>query len=334
MKSIELVLVHLGTRAPRHLIANLNHLVRSFPGVGVTLVSDQKSFQPKMPTGVTFHNNDGEGEATWLRTHTNLNSDFRGGFWALTLARIGALVDWHRQNADKALLHLESDMLLFEYTPLQEFSSVESLAWLRCTNESDMPGLLFSPNLERTEWLFSEIKSLIAENPNLSDMEVLFQVRRKHPDAIFELPGLPTLDELDDDLSPSSSTRAGGIFDAAGIGMWLTGEDPRNAWGWTVHFRQGAQVSMVAPASSYHYQLSGTRLQASRDNRAFDVLSLHVHSKDPRLFFVPTRAKRLARLIGRQHFGSHRELSIAGLTKVGLDYIRAGLRKFRLIFVD
>jgi hypothetical protein len=131
----------------------------------------------------------------------------------------------------------------------------------------------------------------------LDDMEMLSTIMKKYPDDYRYLPGLnPTHKEL---LSPTFDSSHiekqltsnfqvfEGIFDAAHLGIWLTGWDPRNSYGFT-RVRDSIRISdttgLLKPENvSFRFDEFNC-LKYVNGSRSTDVYSLHIHSKSMKIF--------------------------------------------------
>ena len=326
-KKLEIVLVHLKTTPPRHLQANLSHLVRSFPDFGVTLVSDlpAKLFGPL--TGVSHFLVPSSGAFTEIMDASSLNDHFRGGFWPLTLARLGGLLDWHRAHPDKSMLHLESDMLLMEYAPIDRIQQLDKLAWLSCNPDADLAGFIYSPTLDRSESLLSEVMHELSADSEVTDMQVLFRIRERNPKFASILAGIPEVSRASFGAA-DQSVNLGGVFDSLAVGMWLAGEDPRNSGGFVRYLRTYPNNYFLFNPSEVQFKLENSRLFGHVGDVRHEIFSLHVHSKDIRLFDSQIRPAILGRVVSRQSGGEFRRFSGHGFKQVLGDYVLAGLRKF------
>jgi hypothetical protein len=122
-------------------------------------------------------------------------------------------------------------------------------------------------------------------------MSLLKRVAEGNPEKIIYLPTFIDkkslyLENTSEDISlllDRQITKFSGIFDAATIGMWLLGIDPRNNYGFTKYratkdIKKGG--TFVDP-SKFNYVLNRRgELFGSYENRKFPIYNLHVHTKD------------------------------------------------------
>jgi len=133
-------------------------------------------------------------------------------------------------------------------------------------------------------------------------MKVLYSIRKKSPGEIKLFPS--TSAALADELLRSDKERFlentkltsyfGGIFDVLNMGMWLTGQNPRNQGGKVIRYEKYfTQDNDFDPNS---FLLHNGCLSVGEQPRA-SVFNLHVHSKNLRLL-SPRWNSELSKLVG------------------------------------
>lgn len=288
LRPMTLVFVHLGTSPPEILFANIRWLRHSFPNVQIRLASDlpfnlfkeicESEFIELTDTGF------------WSRINSSPYSlDFRGGYWLHTIRRLAALADIHNHLGSGAILHIESDMLLLPNFPFGAFSDVENLAWIRWTSNSDMPGLLFSPNPSETLKFSRELVALLEFDGNFIDGTALRYLVNDNRVSVDYLP-----EGSLDCFSSGEICRFGDyIFDALSFGVYLAGTDPRNSWGISKRHLKYPDSSCVDPRR-FNISYVGNDLVARHrgQSRQMKLANLHIHSKDIR-FFNPELQSRV-----------------------------------------
>jgi hypothetical protein len=166
----------------------------------------------------------------------------------------------------------------------------------------DCAALLYSPTKEAINWLIEELKTEIALKADSTDMKALFSIRKMHPDVIdlFPSTSLAVADETlkgDEERFIENirlTSYFDGIFDVLSMGMWLTGQNPRNQGGKIIRYENYfAQENNFGRDS---FLLDGDDLSVGgliREN----VFNLHVHSKNMRLL-SPRWRFELSKLVG------------------------------------
>ena len=270
---MKLVFVHLGKSNPKHLWANLERHTRLFPHIPVTLVvSENFKRHQLVPKAVEIVYYSRPEETKALLDNLDLPESFRGGFWHFTFERLLTLELVHKKEPDMPILHIESDVLLLPNFPWSDLEERNRLMWGQIDAKEDIAALLFSPNLKLTRRLTSELRQVLGKDSNTSDMRALRELAKAMESTEFEY--------LPFDIGKTSI--AGGIFDVGPIGMYLAGLDPRNSWGKRL-YHVSIDHHIVKP-QHMNFRIEGGDLKASNDSTELFVYSLHIHSKDQRLF--------------------------------------------------
>ena len=272
MREVVIVFVHLNTVFPKHLIANIKRTNELYPEKIVCVVTNVAQELPLDLSAVLIRMDVSKYEGD-LQNH-QFDRGFRDGFWQTSLIRIFVLEMVHDLYNGKALLHVESDVLLFTGFPFETLSQIDKIMWSRFGDATDVGALIFSPEISQTHFLVSEMRRLIREDPQLTDMSALSRMRETHPGRIKLFPG--SVSDPDFKSLPY-------IFDGAMLGMWLLGQDSRNNYGYTPRYK-----SLVES----HYQFRKGDVQIDADGNVVchsgsqktRLVSLHVHCKDVRLF--------------------------------------------------
>lgn len=295
--TLEIVLVHIGTSIPSILTKNVAWLNHHFPKASLNLITDQITRPGDFPN-VQLSMPQDNGVASKINV-TPHSTEFRKGYWLHTIRRLGLLVDWHEQNPQAKLLHIESDMLLLPNFPFAELASVDDLMWPNVSLDSDSPALIYSPDSKTSRWLGEQILSHLSQDH--TDMTVLRAIARDHPTQVRYFPSTPPgLETTNPPNVDADVVFFGGVFDGAGYGQWLGGQDPRNHWGITKRFMAAPEGRAVRPQNLNLNMSPDSRLLtvAKPGGVGFPLFSLHVHSKSL-IFFSPTRSFRMMERLAR-----------------------------------
>lgn len=287
---MKLVFVHLGKSNPKHLWANLERHTRLFPHIPVTLVvSENFKRHQLVPKAVEIVYYSRPEETKALLYNLDLPESFRGGFWHFTFERLLALELVHTRDPETPILHVESDVLLLPNFPWSDLNHRNRLMWGKIDMKEDIAALVLSPNLNLTRRLTSELRQVLRRDPSTSDMRALREVAKVLDSTEFEY--LP--------FDIGHAPIAGGFFDVGPIGMYLAGLDPRNSWG-RKRFHVSLEHHIVKP-QDMRFQMEGGNMKASDDRTELFVYSLHIHSKDQRVFGLRS-SKTLRSLIELQKY--------------------------------
>lgn len=272
-RDFNIVLVYLGNKPPRYLKSNIYYLQKQFPDFKTWLITDLESVKNKYSkegVNVWFYN---DGENIWSNIYEEMSfpKEFRNGFWFLTLKRFKALEAFMSKNAG-SVLHVEGDVFLMPTFPVSEIQIIEEdLAFPIVGTGYAISSTLFIRNHNAIS-LFNEFISQKAKtDSNLIDMTALFDYSKKFPERVHILPSGPESDPL-----------AKGFFDGAAFGTFLLGQDPRN--------RRGKSLKYSAidwhsdKVNELEFKIEENQLFAIHNETKTQIYSLHVHSKDSRLF--------------------------------------------------
>ena len=320
--------VHLGGNLPKHLILNLKRFKKIFPGIPISLVVDKNCelLQAIQDICEVYIYDEMSCEHSELLSKLDFDKAFRQGFWFKTLERIFAFIEFHKATeVDTQLLHIESDVLLlpnFPWTKLQDIA-LPSLGWCSFSPDHDVASLLYSQNRNSSELLERKLIQLLTQDSKLTDMQVLNRIARNCPDDTFYFPMvIETMLENYELKSTSKQTfidpksrfltEFTGVFDGAALGIYLTGSDPRNTFGWRLIHND----SILLKSQSYftphlwHYSMDmDGNVSLQIGTQVIPIYSLHIHSKNLRLF-NETWEFELNRLINLPKWKKHDGFSL------------------------
>ena len=306
---VRAVFVHLGQRNPPHLWPNLKRHLRLFPEIPVSLVLGDKRHIRRVPPGVEILPYDRSEETNIVLRNLSRDENFRQGFWHLTLERLMALEVAHNAHVGEAMLHIESDVILMPSFPWDLFENKHLLMWGEASAVEDIAALIFSPEAGLTRKLASFTREQAAHIHDTNDMRTLRAFYDQNLDLVEKLPI---------EIGGRGSTD---VFDVLAIGMWLGGMDPSNARGVRTY-----HISMphhTVNASMYKYSVAEGQLTIESESQRALIHSLHIHSKDMRLF-GPQWEKRLSQLVELANRKPHpvRRFSFAGFLSWFREFIR------------
>jgi hypothetical protein len=294
------VFVHLGKSPVNHLWLNLQRHQRLFPQIKTYLILDEKRHLKNVPSGIEIYFFKRESNFLDESVFNAHDQKFRRGFWRFSLERLFALAEFHKSIPQKSILHIESDVFLLANFPWSTLSSVETPMWNNYNFERDVSALLFYPNYQAHAKTIRQVQELLVENPGHTDMTILAELRNRYSDEYNFFPSLSNIvAELKNSLNQCESKFIerlkctdifeNGVFDAAPIGMWLLGHDPRNNYGKAfIHDPSpiASGDSIVDPSSvGYEMDDQGNLFLVSKlSGLKINLWCLHVHSKSLQIF--------------------------------------------------
>jgi hypothetical protein len=163
---------------------------------------------------------------------------------------------------------------------------------------------MYFPDVAGSQVFLDDLVEFVTNTESPTDMKALNQLRLQNPEKYGLLPtssrDLPELHTSFSTESVVESIFGSGVFDAAGIGMWLTGFDPRNNYGFTKYFAtedlRNARFFVDPSAYTLEFTQDG-KLFYKTGSANIQVYNLHIHSKSLSIFSV-SWIKELSRLTG------------------------------------
>jgi hypothetical protein len=204
----------------------------------------------------------------------------------------------------EALIHVESDVILARDFPFASFSSFDcDLAFPIVSLTQGIASTLYVRSYMAAQKLASFSLEQVKSDPSTTDMIILRKFFEAFPNLVRILPIGPIKlncyrSFLDDDLlcqMGSSFELLGGIIDGADIGYHTYGVDPRNSRGIKI-LRKGIETNYLdVSKTKLMYSESRNFLNFWDSNLKYSIpiFSLHIHSKDLKLFPVSKSSKYL-----------------------------------------
>ena len=296
---MKIVFVHLGKYLPNHLISNIKHVTNTFKKEVVLITDLQCKYKTDFSNSVkTFIYDRDESFAT-LSKSLNHDRTFRDGFWFSSLERFFAIHNFHSFFPNESIMHIESDVLLLKDFPWQHITTRKGLMWENQNQHRDVSAIFYSENFSFTNWLIDKFPEEISLNPKATDMSILRNIYHKYHNAIA-LSYFPTISsslpiseffsqDLFNELKFqefANFQEFNGIFDAAGVGMWLTGQDPRNNYGFTKYFDNSLLKAgdCAIDLEKVLFTTNDGTLKISYGNFNIPIWNLHIHSKNLKYF--------------------------------------------------
>jgi hypothetical protein len=216
---------------------------------------------------------------------SNLDRTFRDGFWHLASARLFVLYAYLKAFHVNRCVHIENDVMVY--------ANADTIHWHpdRMSSVYDCPGrvipsVLWIPTPETLHRVLCGYDTVQNDMTNLgkADLERL---------PIF--PDNWTLGSSPYDAATTAITETfpeySYIFDAAAIGQFLGGVDPRNQPGDTRGF---VNETCLIKYNHFSFVWKHGRPFLNISGHLFPIFNLHIHSKNLKMFKTHPRAKILA----------------------------------------
>jgi len=208
---------------------------------------------------------------------TSLDKSFRGGFWTLTSLRFFYIYEFMKKYDIKNVIHLENDVLLY-YNCNNILNNFE-------TQFIYLPFDTFTRNIASIMYIPShEIFKIVLDNYNFSknDMENFSNIKNK-THLIKTLPIFPknNSDNKEIQFVSENYDKFNYIFDAAAMGQYLGGVDPRNNPTNTVGF-----INETCVIKYNNFNFSWITIDDIKrpfltvGNDTLRIFNLHIHHKD------------------------------------------------------
>lgn len=216
----------------------------------------------------------------YINVISNMNNTFRNGFWELTSYRFAALYEYMKHHNINNIIHIENDVLIYKNVDNINFHNMNKLLLTMDSKNRCIPGLMFIPTNKILK------KCLDLFNPSLNDMQNFSNCYYTLSDCIDTLPIF--LEDNKNDVTKMITKNFkyyDAIFDAAAIGQYLGGIDPRNKSGDTRGF---INETCIVDYSKYTFIWKNENNKKIPyiivDNKEYPVLNLHIHCKDLKIY--------------------------------------------------
>lgn len=270
---MKIVLVMLNN-LQSYIFDNIKQL-KAFDNNDIVVITDSKFIDLFDETDVNLINIESL-ILNYVEFTTKINNTFRNGFWEMTSYRFYALYQYMKQYNIRNILHIENDVLIYKNMDTINFHDTSKLLLTMDSSNRCIPGLMFIPNNEILK------KCLDKFNPKLNDMQNFSECYYNLSDYIDTLPIF--LEEYKSDITRMITKNYkyyNAIFDAAAIGQYLGGVDPRNIPGDTRGF---VNETCIIDYSKYTFiwkNDNGKKIPyiIVKCNE-YPIVNLHIHSKD------------------------------------------------------
>lgn len=212
----------------------------------------------------------------------NKNRQFRNGFWFYTSYRFISIYEYMKKYQIKDIIHIENDVLVFKDMDTIDFHNKDKILLTMDALDRCIPGIMFIPNSEILYRCIQEFKGK-------TDMDK-WAYCYNNLDCVDNL---PIINEYkDNNMSKIVSNHFAHyqcIFDAAAIGQYLGGIDPRNAnqskRGVGPGFINGA---CIVKYNNYKFvwKEHGDMFNPFIiiDDKEYPIVNLHIHNKNLKQF--------------------------------------------------
>ncbi len=286
-KLAPIIFVHIGTGVPAHFLPSLQRATTKYAGEVVALVNRQET-KLSYPKGLSvvwiedFYDSsvflDSEAARTWGRS-------FRNGFFLKCLERFFVLDQYIKRVGHTKFFHAESDVVTFRLEQLGRALDKQGSGLFvpRDHDERAIASLIYC---NRPDSLNRLIHFALQTTGFDNEMQLLAQYLDTESSAF----ALPTVRVWEDSSQSGRKSltiqQAGGLFDAAGLGQWVGGIDPRNTPFPVFNRFQNEKNATDFSELRFRFNSGSNTLKVKRrgDKHYIEVFNLHIHSKLVSLF--------------------------------------------------
>lgn len=272
-----LIYVFLRNKLPAYAWHSLYLARRNYSGE-IILLTD--ILGARAPKGVTVIQSDKWYDGSpfeRFRNTTVLDKSFRNGFWLLAAERFFVLHAYAREFCIPRFFHAELDVLIVNLRGVG--SRLDSIGdGFFCPTEG--PGRAIASLVYFNSFaVLSDLIRFFFDNAHLgNEMNILGSFMEQSA-GTYVLPSLPVdRDQVAPDMKTSASHL--GFFDAAFLGQWLFGMDPKNSPRSVMNHYRNPFVPATRENPALRASLFGRVLKIMVPERGWlDVHTVHVHSK-------------------------------------------------------
>lgn len=209
---------------------------------------------------------------------TQLDNQFRGGFWALTSARFFYLYEFMRKYAIENVIHLENDVLIYYNIDVLDGMLDKTKIYLPFdTFTRNIASIMFIPSQDILKAVLDKYDFAKNDMENFSSIQAETGLINNFPIFINNTDGSPEYQFVTRGYEDFHM-----IFDAAAIGQYLGGVDPRNIPGNTRGF---VNETCIIKYDQYNFiwkmidHIKRPFIVITDSTGNIPIFNLHIHSK-------------------------------------------------------
>lgn len=302
-ETYSIVFIHIGKTIPGHVPVALSQARAFNPDCAIILIANEEALNKfvihdhkENITKITCESLVKTDEHNRFRQQSGLDSQWREGFWLYTSERFLYLQDLMIQYNIENVFHLEHDNML--YVNLEELlpvftSNYKGFAVTMDNDQRCIPGFVYISNAFIMNRLAGYFADKAGQNQN--DMQILASFKNEFGNESMD--NLPIISEEYVNQQPmispyhhvSKDSKAycrnielfNSIFDAAAIGQYLGGIDPRNGNSQPGFINESCLFNPSLLIYEWIVDAEGRNVPfAIYDNKKFRINNLHIHSKN------------------------------------------------------
>jgi hypothetical protein len=268
-----LVLVHIGSHFPEYIndcIRQIQHTTNI--SIHVLIRSEHRD---KLVSGIELYPLEDipiSDKRQEFERNNCLDSTFRNGFWKYAMMRFFYIYDHVvAQNLDD-IFHIENDNLIYvDFMPKLSVFQSKPMWCVMDAKDRCIPSFLYFKNHTILRLLLDTC--IECATHRINDMYALSKFKQSQPDLVGTL---PIIKDYCDSIHPDFYQHAddfGFLFDAAAVGQYIGGVDPRNDSSNTIGF---INETCVVKCDKVKLEWNDKYLYVN----TMPLVNVHIHSKD------------------------------------------------------
>lgn len=231
------------------------------------------------------------------------SQSLRPNLWSTSINRLIALEILHKEFPNEPLVHIESDVWISRIFPFDAFVTNGLAIAYPIVNETlAIASTIYFLNHLQTKLLADYAKDSFRKGSKRTDMQLLADFAKLESNVTV-LPSFPLGIPLSQQgelvlASQDSYSKFDGIFDGATLGMFLTGFDPIHYFGFRKMFSKPSDHLFDGHILTYSLR-DGDLIEVNFKGISFPVYSLHIQSKDLRIFQNSKRIRRFQKILSK-----------------------------------
>lgn len=320
---MNICLVFLGDLLPEYVKANISYLKESFPSEKIWLLSDnERSLEIASKLSIQVWKCSNPILSWPALKDSELDLKFRNGFYFYALGRFSILDEFMESHSNESVLHIEADVWLAPNFPFHQIDQIkEEIAFPLERKSMAIPSTVYIKNRGAMSHLFSFLNDAVVQGRAPIDMFLLSLYATENSDRVHILPTAmndpaafnPSIDKETKETILKNHKYYDGIFDSSTWGQYLFGIDPKNYLGIRMVYHEQKNHAVSVKSIRLKVDEHGNIFLSQGNSNAY-LYSLHIHSKDLRIF-LPTRTAFLQKRIDEISSSTKYEFSVSVFLK-------------------
>ncbi len=274
----KLIFIYVSNKLPEYIYYSLNFASKN-SGLDVLLLTNITEFSKKIKIDFSILNIDSFYNDTQYQkflNKTTLNIEFWDGFWVKAYERFFILNQWLEFTGNNQVFHAECDNLIFNISELgMRLDGLGSGLFVpRDGGERCISSLIYINDKNVLENFCNYVSS---SHINNNEMFEMYNYSKMFP-GVYYLP-TDSIFEISSKWNYINPNDIGGITDAASLGQWLTGVDPRHIIGPLFNKFKNENIKYLIDDCKFITNNDLNKIQLIYNEQTVNVFNLHIHSK-------------------------------------------------------